>query len=290
MLITAAKFVNCIGGVFALAAALLLSAAAFPAVAAPLSDDAAPASQTTSSDNFSNLTDFASNDNELRSGESLRVELRAPTMVTLSAPMAGKLIRVAVHDGDKVIKGQTLLQIDDRMHTLRLNASRAARNQASIQLRLVERLHDLGSRGALDVEMAKAQLEGSEAEMQMAEELVRQCRVTAPWDARVTQLEVRENQHIPEGAPLIELSEEGPMEVEFMMPSSWVTRLAPGAFFSIAVDEVGRKCQAELTRLGGKVDPVTQSIRVYGRLTGSTEGLLPGMGGIVILPETKAAP
>ena len=221
-----------------------------------------------------------------RTHTDLRVELRAPVMVMLSAPVAGRLAEIRVKDGNSIRKGDLLVQIDDRLPVLRLAAAAAARDQAATQLRLAERLHQLGSRGALDVEMAQAQLRGAEAERKMAQEMVNLCKVIAPWDGWVTQLEAKENQHVPEGAPLLEAASAGPMEVEFMMPTAWLAFLQPGAVFTVQVDEAAA-CPAELVRLGGKVDPLTQSIRAYGRLTGDTQGLLPGMTGTVLPPASR---
>jgi RND family efflux transporter, MFP subunit len=221
-------------------------------------------------------------------GEGLRVELKAPTMVMLSAPLAGVVTEVRVRDGEKVERGALLVRLDERLHSLRVSSARAEREKAEIQLRLVERLHALGSRGARDVEMAQAQYQVAEAEVLLAQEMLNRCRITAPFSATVTELSVKVNQHLPEGAPLLELAEVGPMELEFMMPSTWLTRLAPGADFQVRVDETGLVYPAEVLRHGGKVDPVTQSIRVYGRLTGDSSHLKPGMSGTVLPLDSLA--
>jgi|GEM_PF-1820223 RND family efflux transporter, MFP subunit len=227
-------------------------------------------------------------------GSDLRVELKAPNMVILSASAAGRLAEVTVRDGDQVQKGQLLIQIDDRLAQLRLEASQAARDQAATQLNLAKKLHSLGSRGALDVEMAAAQFRGAEAEADLARALVDLHQIRAPWDGRVTQMEARADQHVPEGAPLLELAAGGDLELEFMMPSSWLNRVGVGTLVRVWIDETGRSYPAEVLRLGGKVDPVTQSIRVYGRLSqvepqssSFSAELLPGMSGVIRL-ETEA--
>lgn len=219
----------------------------------------------------------------------LRVELRPPAMVMLSAPVGGRLEEVLVEDGQEVKKGQLMVRVYDRLYSLRLDAAKAARDQAAAQLRVAEKLYELGSRGALDVALAQAQLDGAQAEALMAEEMVNLCQLRAPFDGRVTQLEVKAQQHVPEGAPLLELAEAGPVVVEFMMPSSWLTLLKPGSSFQVRVDETGRLYPAELLRLGGKVDPLTQSIRVYARLSdpAAADELLPGMTGTVVRPGSE---
>lgn len=215
-------------------------------------------------------------------GSDLRVELRAPTMVMLSSPMAGRLAEVKVKDGDYVSKDDLLVQVDDSLPLLRYEMSKASRDQADTQLRLAAKLHKLGSRGALDVKLAQAQFEAADAEMMMSRQMVDFCRIKAPFAGRVTHLEVKENQHVGEGSPLLELAEYGAMEIEFMMPSSWLSNVKTGSKFEVRIDETGKRYPAEIIRLGGKVDPLTQSIRAYGRLNTDDDTLLPGMTGMVL--------
>ncbi len=213
--------------------------------------------------------------------ENLRVELRSPVMVMLSSGAAGQIMEITVKDGQSFTKGQVLLRIDGRLAGHRLDMARASRDQADTQYKMAERLYRLNSRGALDVEMARAQLERARAEKRLAEEMLEMCQVKAPFSGRVTQLEVKENQYVAEGAPLMEVAETGPMEIEFMMPSSWLGKVKPGTRFTVNVEEAGMTCQGEIIRLGGKVDAVTQSIRAYGKLLENAPGLLPGMSGTV---------
>ena len=51
----------------------------------------------------------------------------------------------------------------------------------------------------------------------------------------------------------------------------------------MTLNETNKSYQAEITRLGGKVDPVSQTIKVYGRIIDKAAELLPGMSGAVEL-------
>ena len=96
---------------------------------------------------------------------------------------------------------------------------------------------------------------------------------------RVGAIMVREFQHVSEGAPLLEILDDRNLEMELIVPSRWLAWLKPGLRFTVAVDETGHSYKAEIFRLSGKVDAVSQSIKVYGRLVEPAPELLPGMSG-----------
>jgi len=85
------------------------------------------------------------------------------------------------------------------------------------------------------------------------------------------------------GDPLLEILNDKELEVEFMAPSNSLPQLALGRHFKVSLNETNKTYQGEITRLGGKVDPVSQTIKVYGRIIDKETELLPGMSGAVEL-------
>ena len=61
--------------------------------------------------------------------------------------------------------------------------------------------------------------------------------------------------------------------------SAWLSWLKPGYVFQITVGETEKTYSAKITRLGGRVDPVSQSIKVIGEITGDAPELMAGMSG-----------
>lgn len=83
----------------------------------------------------------------------------------------------------------------------------------------------------------------------------------------------------------MEIINDKDLEVEFIAPSKSLPQLKPGKLFKVILDETGKAYNAEIIRLGGKVDAVSQTIKVYGRITGNPTELLPGMSGAIVLPN-----
>jgi multidrug efflux pump subunit AcrA (membrane-fusion protein) len=57
---------------------------------------------------------------------------------------------------------------------------------------------------------------------------------------------------------------------------SW---LKVGTVFKVQIEETEKTYQAKVTRLGGRVDPVSQTIRVIGEITDNAPELMAGMSG-----------
>lgn len=208
----------------------------------------------------------------------IRVQVAAVTAATIGAGMAGRLAQFPLKDGDRFKQGQILARFDCAAQDGALARARAGQEKRRKIYEIQEKQRQLGSNSALEFEVAAAETREAGAEVAAAQAMAGRCVITAPFAGRVAAVMAREHQHVAEGAPLLEILSDRDLELEMMVPSRWLSWLKPGARFQVTVDETGRSYPAELTRMSGKVDAVSQSIKVYGRVTGGDD-LLPGMSG-----------
>jgi membrane fusion protein (multidrug efflux system) len=78
---------------------------------------------------------------------------------------------------------------------------------------------------------------------------------------------------------LLDVLDDRNLDVELIVPSRWIGWLKPGYRFQVHIDETEKDYSARISRLGGRVDPVSQSIRVSGEITDPATELLAGMSG-----------
>jgi HlyD family secretion protein len=151
-------------------------------------------------------------------------KIEAKTSVDISADITGRIIDIAVHEGDLVKRGQFLLQIDPAQYQAAvaraqgvvastqatLLQTKATRDQAERAWDRARQLTQLGdnliapetaeqARTALDVaeanyQASKAQLEQSRASLQEAKDNLAKTRLTAPIAGRVVRLAVEEGE------------------------------------------------------------------------------------------------
>jgi HlyD family secretion protein len=151
-------------------------------------------------------------------------KIEPQTSVDISADITGRIIRIAVEEGDRVTKGQFLLQIDPAQYQAAVSRAqgvvsstqatllqtRASRDQAERAWKRANELSRLGpnliapataeeARTALDVAEAtyqatRAQLDQSRASLQEAKDNLAKTRLTSPIAGRVVRLAVEEGE------------------------------------------------------------------------------------------------
>ena len=67
--------------------------------------------------------------------------------------------------------------------------------------------------------------------------------------------------------------------------AGWLAWLRTGQAFTLDLDETGRSHPGRITRLGAQIDPISQTLTVYGALTGTPAGLVAGMSGAARFPR-----
>lgn len=209
----------------------------------------------------------------------IRAQLSPTRSTVLSAEIPGKLAEVSVREGERFADGQRLVVIDCAVHKARLDKAAAQQQQARKAYQVHSRLDKLGSNSALEMEASAAQLAAAEAEVAMMRAMVERCAVTAPFAGRVVDLKVKRHQFVAEGHELLEILDDRQMEVEMVVPSRWLPWLKAGTPFVLHLDETGRDYPAKVTRLAARIDPVSQSVKIFGAVTGSFPELVAGMSG-----------
>src|SRR5919112_1413877 len=151
-------------------------------------------------------------------------KIEAKTSVDISADITGRIIDIAVREGDMVKRGQFLLQIDPAQYQAAvareqgvvssmeaiLLQTRASRDQAQRAWNRAKQLRELGenliapetaeqAQTALEVaeanfQSSRAQLEQARAGLQEARDNLAKTRLTAPISGRVVRLAVEEGE------------------------------------------------------------------------------------------------
>jgi hypothetical protein len=76
------------------------------------------------------------------------------------------------------------------------------------------------------------------------------------------------------GAELMELVNERVLEAVMIVPSRWLVWLRVGTRFTVAIDETGATIDAQVVRRGATIDPVSQTVTVYGRILHAESNLV----------------
>ena len=220
----------------------------------------------------------------------VRAQLIARQTTILSSEIAGKVLQLPVREGEAFREWQEIVAIDCAAYRARLGQMDAQVNRATRKLEAQRLLDQRGAIGKMDLDFAEIDLDAAQAEQQLAALDVSRCSIAAPFAGRVAERKVQRFQYVTVGQPIIDILNDRDLEVELLAPSRWLSWLKPGTAFVVRIDELGRDFPAIVTRIGPRIDPVSQSVKIYGRVDGEFTELMAGMSGLARLsPRAEAA-
>lgn len=268
------KIVACSG--FSAAACLLLaisSGVAPVAVAAPVNTPAVPSRPAPP------VVKPAATPAVKQTQAAVRVLIKAAREARIASQMSGRITELPLKMGQSFRRGDLLVGFDCAHQQAEKAAADAAFSKADKTLISKRSLAAMKAVSEMDVQLAEADLALSRAQIDRAKASVRDCRIVAPYDGSVVRVAANHAEFVGPGSPLIEIVERGTLHVEALVQSTWLTWLKPGQRFTIAVDELGSDVVAEVTAIGVRVDPVSQTIAITGKIIQNTPGLRAGMSG-----------
>ena len=220
--------------------------------------------------------------------EPVQALLQPSAEATLSSRLAGQVQRVSVKPGDSFAAGQALVEFDCALLEQQLRKARAELDIAAATLASNRKLKDLDSISDLEVQIARAQSDKAQAELEAAQAQRSYCKLAAPFAGRVVARHCNAPENVTVGEPLLDIVALGTPVIQMFVPSVWLAWLAPGLGFDVEVRETGTRYPARIVRMGARVDAVSQTVEVFGKFSGDAQALLPGMSGSAIFPPSAA--
>ncbi|WP_150052106.1 MULTISPECIES: efflux RND transporter periplasmic adaptor subunit [Methylomonas] len=215
----------------------------------------------------------------------VRVQLAPINTTTLSAELAAVIQKLTVRDGERFKHGELLVEFDCSIQKAQLDKAQATADGAKKTYDVNSRLAQLESISSLEVDVAEAKLGEAKADIALYKASLKKCRISAPFSGRVAQLHAHQYQHLKVGDPIMDILDDGQLEIRMIVPSPWLSWLKAGQKFQIHIDELNQEYPAEVSTLGARIDPVSQTVAVIGKIKGKHPELLAGMSGQAKFPE-----
>jgi membrane fusion protein, multidrug efflux system len=220
----------------------------------------------------------------------LRAQLTPRDFTTLSSEMAGRIDKIATRIGEHFHKGDLLVVFDCAVPRAQMAKARAVVTQADKTYTINQRLVALKSMGQLELDVSAAEVQKAKADLAVAEATASKCEIAAPFNGVTVEQKAREFEYTTAGQPLLDILDDHALDVELIAPSRWLEWLKPGYPFQVNIGETGKTYSAKILRIGGRVDPISQSIKVIGEINGDAPELKAGMSGRAsILPPQQVA-
>ncbi len=213
----------------------------------------------------------------------IRAKLSPVRYAVISAEVGAKVEKLPFAEGARFRAGEALVVFESAVYRAQADKARAQADSAERIVTAYRRLAEQGSVGQLELLSAEARAAEAKADKELTQVMLSKCTVSVPFAGRVGELRVREQQYVQSGQPLIEVIDDSTLELEFIATSASLAWLRIGQKFSVKIDETGKSYEAVLTRIGAKVDPVSQTIKLAASIQSGNAELLAGMSGTIDL-------
>lgn len=204
--------------------------------------------------------------------------LRSAQSIMLRPEVSGRIARFGFADGQRVRKGQVLVQLDDALQQAQLKQAQA---QASIARTNLQRSRELVAQNFVSqsaVDQNAAALEVAEAQVALAAAQLARMRIVAPFDATAGIRRVDVGDYVKDGADLVALDDLSSLEVDFSLPERYLARVRTGQAVDITLDALpGRTFKGRVEALDSQVDANGRALLVRARVDNTGALLKPGM-------------
>ncbi|MDN3923098.1 efflux RND transporter periplasmic adaptor subunit [Roseateles violae] len=204
--------------------------------------------------------------------------LRARQAVLLKPEVSGRITKLGFADGQRVRRGQLLVQLDDSLQAAQLQQAEAQAGIARTQLKRSRELLAQGFVSASAVDQAVAALEVAEAQVALNRAQLERMRVLAPFDGVMGIRSVNLGDYVKDGADLVSIEDASTMWVDFRLPERYVPRLKIGQEVELGLDALpGRSFSARIEALDTQLEANGRSLLVRARVQGASNELRSGL-------------
>lgn len=213
--------------------------------------------------------------------------LRANESITLTSNDTKKVTRINFEDGQRVQKGQVLVEMTSREESALLEEARFNADEAKKQL---DRVQELAKRGAASqslLDQRVREYESARARYNATESRLKDLVLLAPFSGVVGLREVSVGALVSPGDQITTLNDDSKMKLDFTVPAVYLRSLAVGLPIVAKSRDLGNKVfEGEVFSIDNQIDEVTRSIKVRALLDNKEHELKQGM---LMLVDLKAA-
>ncbi|HEX6370057.1 MAG TPA: efflux RND transporter periplasmic adaptor subunit [Longimicrobium sp.] len=213
----------------------------------------------------------------------------------LVAQVNGRIVSLAVREGDGVRSGQTVVGLDGAEYALAVEEAQAALADAQNKLREAtlfdDRIEDASVRADRQAAARiRSGVEAAEVRLRRARLDLTRIRTSSPFAGRVASLKVVPGQWVRQGDELMTVVDLDPIRVEVQVLESEIAHLAPGRTASVSFAAFpGEAFTGRVQTINPIVESGTRTARVTVLVDNPGGRILPGMYARVSLQAQRYA-
>ncbi|AMO21619.1 hypothetical protein GCM10027034_02890 [Ramlibacter solisilvae] len=204
--------------------------------------------------------------------------LRSRQGVVLKPEVSGRVTRLNFRDGDRVQRGQLLVQLDDQLTAAQVQQAQAELSIARANHKRNQELVAQNFIAQRAVDESAANLQVAEAKLALAQATAARMRIVAPFDGIAGIRSVNVGDYLKDGAEIVNIEDIDAIFVDFRLPERFQTKVQRGQRAIVEVDALpGHKFSAVLQAIDPAVDSDGRSVAIRSCIDNRKLMLRPGM-------------
>lgn len=213
---------------------------------------------------------------------------QARESVVLTPKAADTIRAIRFDSGDRVRRGQVLVEMSSVEQAAGLEEARAAHQAAQDELRRYQELFDRGFASQARLDAVQAAADAAQARLNANTSRVADRTIRAPFAGLVGLRTASPGQYVRPGDQIGTLDDIAEIKLDFDVPETQLARLAPGAdIVARSAAFPDRAFLGRIANIDSRVDTTTRTVRVRAILANDDEALRPGM---LLSVEVRANP
>lgn len=201
----------------------------------------------------------------------------------LSMQTTGRVVAVYAKNGDRVHKGQLLLETDNTQARNALEAAEASLKHAEDGYTRAQQVHAKGAITDQQMVEIDSKLAQARSMYAAAQQQLNECSLTAPCEGVIDELHIENGQSVVPGVKVCTILDVSAFCVRFTVPEGEIKtfrtkKALKGEVSCAAVDSV---FPITITETGITANPVSHTYDVVARIQGGSDVLMTGMVGKV---------
>ena len=194
----------------------------------------------------------------------------------IKSEISGKITAIKFKEGNKVSKGDLLLQINDDEIAAQLEKQRYNRKLNEDNEFRQRKLLEKDAISQEEYDNALNRLNTTTADIKLLEAQLSKTRISAPFDGVIGLRYVSEGAYLSPSAIIATLYNISPAKIEFAIPGRYSTQVAQGKKIYFSIENDLTVYQGEVYAIEPRIDPATRTLKIRALAANKKGILLPG--------------
>lgn len=203
---------------------------------------------------------------------------QARESIVLTPKVSDTIRALRFESGDRVRRGQVLVEMSSVEQAADLAEARASYEAAQQELRRYQELYDRGFASQARLDTVRAAAEAAAARVNAGGSRISDRTIRAPFAGVVGLRTASPGQFVRPGDQIGTLDDISEIKLDFDVPETQIARLREGVrIIATTAAFPERTFQGVISHVDSRIDPTTRTVRVRAMLPNSDEAIRPGM-------------